>query len=606
MSRRSSLFDILPHTFGPPIALGLVTLVLLTVFFLRPPQRADEVQRPEVASVPSESLTVDDIFERLLDDYRVNIGQLNANVQLQAVFVLVTLLLILRRSDSLDVFGNTVPLSWLHLLTPLTMMYLWLQFGFVFDDVIEGRIRATQMIDILSPSNRLAGQSLLHDSRFSDGWTVLFVDSPSSEEFGNYSGISRNSQGGTAIFLVLILGAVVAAAHGSVLALLAIGARRYHRPDSARLALYYGAPFAPFIVFVLSHYQFAYGGGNRNSIQFFIAGLTVAIMSFFLWLATRVDAKVDRSTILCLRRARSIGFGPATPTLIGKHASSKSTLRVGLIGDSLSTAFHVDRRWRMLLGLWANPPGSWFVAAEGSSFFGIVNRIAELCHVSATSFASPTAKVSRYGPRSVVDWLTNTYHFGHQVDQLGSDEFPNLLVVWIGHNDLDRKSHVDDEAASADAIFGDYVRHLERVLDAGLRSEEPVLVVVLGLVNFEEFFCARDACDTERRSNPKAFPFFNRAHDIYPAMKPQYRDAMIRTARELNVRLEQYCSGFRKQHESQHLTLLYCSAMSDAPISTSDLLHHSDAWHPSAQGHSLLADEAWNALKPHIVRYLGC
>jgi hypothetical protein len=73
------------------------------------------------APSPTPSVNLKEMFDYQLKDYKAQLDGLDANVKLQALFIVFTVLLILRRSDSLNLFGNQLPLQWLHLFCPYTL-----------------------------------------------------------------------------------------------------------------------------------------------------------------------------------------------------------------------------------------------------------------------------------------------------------------------------------------------------------------------------------------------------------------------------------------------------------------------------------------------------
>ena len=292
---------------------------------------------------------------------------------------------------------------------PAVMLYLWLSFGFLLDDLIKDRVNGAQMIEQLSPTNATLAKRLLRDSRSVDGWIVTFVDPPrprgtTGPYYGVYSGINHNAEAGTALFLLSLLGTWVAAAHAATLATVAVGARRYVRTSKMNsVAPYYLMPLIPFAFFAISHYQFAYGGPNRNSAQVFIAVVAVVLYLALIWLSVTVDRIRAPSTLACLKRRRKMR--------IAKHsleaAEAKSTeLRVALIGDSLSTDFYVARWYNIAYRLWVKWRCNWFNGdiTETPPIQSVLTRIGARTAVTAYKRASATGSVAQPRRRRFVDW----------------------------------------------------------------------------------------------------------------------------------------------------------------------------------------------------------
>jgi lysophospholipase L1-like esterase len=603
--------DVLPHTFGPVIVVAIMTAALLLAYpglssGRYPPKAGPDMSLP--LNAPADPLKLKDIFDERLKQYRINIDQLYSNLQLQALFTFLCLLLVLSRSSSLQVFGNNVPLRWLHMFIPAVMLYLWLSFGFLLDDLIKDRINGAQMIEQLSPGNATLAKRLLRDSRFVDGWIVTFVDPPkprgtTGPYYGAYSGINHNAEAGTALFLLSLLGTWVAAAHAATLAIVAVGARRYLRTSRINsVAPYYLLPLIPFAFFAVSHYQFAYGGPNRNSAQVFIAVVAVALYLALLWLSVTVDRIRAPSTLACLKRRRKMRIRQIS---LETGEAKGPELRVALIGDSLSTDFHLGRWYGIAYRLWFTSRCNWFNGdtTRTPPIQGVLTRIGARTAVAAYNRASATASVTQPRRRTFVDWISNTFHFEHQVDEMVGEAFPDLVLLWIGHNNVDWANCASsDEVKRIATAFADaYEIQLRRLVGMANDGQRPVTVIVFGLVNFRAFFSAREQAESKHASNRRHFPFAERAYGFFESMKPEHRQTMIGVADRCNEQLDKLCTGVQSSAR-QGVRIVFARAMSQAPINSSSMLHRLDAWHPSQEGHQVLADAAWTAVEPELRR----
>jgi hypothetical protein len=73
----------------------------------------------------------------------------------------------------------------------------------------------------------------------------------------------------------------------------------------------------------------------------------------------------------------------------------------------------------------------------------------------------------------------------------------------------------------------------------------------------------------------------------------------------MNGKLRDLVNETNKQLKGDPLIHLeYSDALSTVDISTADLIHPIDAWHPSPKGHGVLAAAAFAALKPSL-EFLG-
>jgi lysophospholipase L1-like esterase len=552
-----------------------------------------------------------EVFDYELNDYKSNLEGLDANVKLQGLFIVFTVLLILRRSDSLNLFGNQLPMQWLHLFAPLVMLYLWLNFGFLLHALILQRLEGIKTLIQFSPSTADLGKSLFRDSGFIDGWFLSFVDTNNDNGIGNYSGIVHNSGASTVIFLVVVLGTLVSAAHACLIAITFIGCRRYWRQPSRRfLPLYYGLPILPLVLLAASHYRFAYEGPNKNWIQLYIAFTTIPLVGLLLWLAVSVDKEVDPASVRCLRRRRRLTcLGPPSRT-IQSADSAEGSGTIALIGDSLSTGFYVGSLPGMLSRMWRAWKGTWFVDAPGGpGTRSVFERLCEITPISAVLHATPRSQVDAGGRHSFTDLITNAWHLSQQVDEVLAGEFPDLLLLWIGHNNMDWRSRVeklmdeDCEALSAEFIEC-YERQMRRLIRGAAVGKKPTVIIVYGLINFASFFQARGEAERRRRMDPTKYPYLEKDYDYFASMKPEHRGGMIRLAEFYNKSLKDMCGKLGEEIRQSDVRLVYSDALSKTEIGGADMLNESDAWHPSRAGHRILADSAYEAIKEQL-RYLG-
>jgi len=616
---------LLPHALVRPIALLsvlILSVVLGVLLIMGMPKRASDVeQRPplvrtEAHSIPNPSKTptvsLKEVFDYRLKDYKSKLDGLDANVRLQALFIVITILLVLRRSDSLNLFGNQLPLQWLHLFVPIVLLYLWLNFGFLLHDLILSRIEGVKMIAELNPSMAERGKQLFRDSGFIDGWFLSFIDKPNPEGIGDYSGIENNSQASTMVFIVAVLGILISAAHACLIAITFIGCRRYWQQPSRRfLSFYYVLPVLPLLLLIASHYRFAYGGGNKNYIQLCIAFMTIPLVAILLWMSVAVDKEVDPASVQRLRRRRRLLYSGQHDGATQSADSVDGYKTISLIGDSLSTAFYVSSLPGMLSRMWRAWKGTWFIGTPGggSQHQGIFERLYHLAPISAVLHATARAKVDAGDNRTLIELMTNTWHFSHQVDEVLIGEFPDLLLIWIGHNNIDWRSQVeslnDESLNTLSAVFAQcYTKQLRRLLKGAAISRKPVVIIVYGLINFESFFNARREAEAQRSVDSTLYPYLEKDYDYFVSMKEENRGGMIRLAECFNKCIKDMCNELRKEIEESDVRLIYSDALSKAEITEADMLNKSDAWHPSLTGHSLLAESAFNIIKEQL-RYLG-
>ena len=88
-------------------------------------------------------------------------------------------------------------------------------------------------------------------------------------------------------------------------------------------------------------------------------------------------------------------------------------------------------------------------------------------------------------------------------------------------------------------------------------------------------------------------------------MRPEYQHNMIRLALMMNAELRDLVDDLKQELGSYpNIRLEYSDALATANLSSVEMVHPVDAWHPSVKGHNLLAESAFRALSPSL-RFLG-
>lgn len=286
---------------------------------------------------------------------------------------------------------------------------------------------------------------------------------------------------------------------------------------------------------------------------------------------------------------------------------------IAMIGDSLSRNFYVSSIvscvWRSKM----NHGHNWFLDTDSSpnSIYSVYKRLAEETPLMAREYSSVGGTVDSGGSRNgfLRCWLP--YNFSRQTDLILKEKrFPDLLLIWIGHNNLDWVRFVDPhqpekiEAGLQDIVtrfWKDYERQLDRLVERAREEKQRRAIIVFGLVNFKSFFEARDAAERLRKENPKLYPYFEVDYKHYESMKPEYRGNMVKLALMINKKLLAMVDEFnQKLGRDSQVHLWYSDALATVDLSDVEMIHRVDAWHPSRKGHNLLAKAAFGALGPSL------
>jgi len=268
--------------------------------------RTDERQ-PDVKSV----------LEKRLKDYRTDKDALSANLLFQLAFVLLGLLVVTGSSESLEtpIAGIKLPRVWMFYIVPLALLFIWLEFGFLTDKMIQTRHESWLLLEALArtsidasgyqtpvKADHLTMQMarLFEDGAYVDGWFVAFR--------GCEHVINTTFRAGTNLFWSLIYGSLLGLTHAGAIFLAHIGNTRYpmnrqENDESAnsryrRLLSLLGRILPYFILALIlgSHYQFLSGGNNPNWMQLVIA-LTTTTFGWLLIFTANSDSPKSMSTV---------------------------------------------------------------------------------------------------------------------------------------------------------------------------------------------------------------------------------------------------------------------------------------------------------------------
>jgi lysophospholipase L1-like esterase len=286
---------------------------------------------------------------------------------------------------------------------------------------------------------------------------------------------------------------------------------------------------------------------------------------------------------------------------------------IAMIGDSLSRDFYVSSIvscvWRSKM----NHGRDWFLDTDPSadSVYSLYERLAQETPVVACEYSSVGGRVDSGGGGHWFCGSWYPFNFSQQVDLILKEKrFPDLVVLWIGHNNLHWLRCVDPRQPEkveaglhnmAANFRKDYERQLGRLVERAREQKQRRAFVVLGVVNFTSFFEARNAAEQLRKENPELYPYFEVDYQHYEEMKPEYRGNMVKLALMMNDELRAMVAEFNKQlgHDSP-VRLEYSDALATVNLSDAEMIHRIDAWHPSVKGHNLLAEAVFGALGPSL------
>lgn len=278
--------------------------------------------------------------------------------------------------------------------------------------------------------------------------------------------------------------------------------------------------------------------------------------------------------------------------------------RIALLGDSLSTAAHIDSNLRMVQLARAAPTPNWFIEDPHGAIGSVINRLAienaiTACYVATASGAVGACRFKH----PLVDQVIGARHFHQQVDTfLRLTPLPDILLIWLGHNDMDWVLAKGFSLAEIAVRFREaYAAQLRRILDYGAGPGRKMCIVVFGLINFPEFFTSRNEAESLRREDSRLYPYFDRCYEIFPSMLPESRDGMAELAELCNTELQKLVEELRGElGAGSWCCLSFSRAFSDVKLGRASHLCPADGWHPSLEGHRALATSAYPVVEEHL------
>jgi lysophospholipase L1-like esterase len=290
---------------------------------------------------------------------------------------------------------------------------------------------------------------------------------------------------------------------------------------------------------------------------------------------------------------------------------------IAMIGDSLSRNFYVSSLPSMIWRSKMNHGHDWFLDTDPSahSVYSLYERLAQETPLVACEYSSVGGKVDVGGGGHWFCGSWYPFNFSQQTDLILKEKrFPDLVLLWIGHNNLNWVHGVDPhqpkqvEAKLQKIVANfckDYERQLGRLVERARGQKQRRAFLVLGLVNFKSFFEARNAAEQLRKENPKLYPYFEVDYKHYESMRPKYQGNMVKLALLINKELRKMVGEFsRKLGVDSPVRLEYSDVLATVNLSEVEMIHRMDAWHPSVKGHNLLAEAVFGALGPSL-NFLG-
>jgi lysophospholipase L1-like esterase len=286
-----------------------------------------------------------------------------------------------------------------------------------------------------------------------------------------------------------------------------------------------------------------------------------------------------------------------------------------MIGDSVCTGIHVSTPWSTVWRARRCRDRNWFLNVDPATpIQSVSKRLGQLTPLVVSHHGGMGAMVDDEGERL---WFSRrilgTRNFSGQISQLKrSDRFPDLILISIGHNNVDwawrcppnELKEPEERLHRQCRHFGKiFTRNLQQLVDHAHRQDQRVAMVVFGLVNFESYFKGRAQVERLRARDSSLYPHVENTYKYLISFHPDYRENVIRLAKMVNDVMRSIVAEFDRE-SSPRLQLRYSDALAQADLSRAELLHDVDGWHASAKGHNVLAEAAFADLAPSL-EFLG-
>jgi lysophospholipase L1-like esterase len=291
---------------------------------------------------------------------------------------------------------------------------------------------------------------------------------------------------------------------------------------------------------------------------------------------------------------------------------------IAMIGDSLSRDVYLSSPLSTFWRARMRHGNNWFLNVDPSRtrVCSVFERLEKLTPLVAIEYGGLGAMVDSEKERQIrFRKILGTRNFSGQVSQLLAQErFPDLILIWIGHNNVDWTWRCPPEELEqpenrlqrmSEEFRENYVRQMRRLVARARNETHRVAMLVYGLVDFESFFKARAVAESLREKNRKLYPYLEVDFRHFTSMRPAYRGNLIRLTRMVNKELGAMVDQLNREIEdSPNVQVEYSDALAKADLSRVEVIHAVDGWHPSVEGHNVFAEAAFSALGPSL-KFLG-
>ena len=228
-----------------------------------------------------------DRVAELRNDYTVGLRGFRANLYWQCAAAVLGLLLAVRAGAPLKIrsMALTVPVTWMCFVLPAVLVYLWLEFGFLLDDLIKWRAEAWAELSKAGATSRASG---FNDGGYLDGWFMAFRPTEHSND--------PTFRSSSVLLFYLVYCPPFIIGHACAIVLPYFGALRWLKSSDGegrdRKVIFKAllCSVVPSGVLIAAHLQFWLGGKNSNWMQPLVGVMVIVLGAFLVF---RVRRKGD-------------------------------------------------------------------------------------------------------------------------------------------------------------------------------------------------------------------------------------------------------------------------------------------------------------------------
>src|SRR5881392_2781292 len=272
---------------------------------------------------------------------------------------------------------------------------------------------------------------------------------------------------------------------------------------------------------------------------------------------------------------------------------------VAMMGDSLTQHFYISSPASLFWRARTQRRKNWFLDTDPdpASIRSVYERLETFTPLVATEYNGAGALVApARASEGIRRRIVRTRNLSGQSRQiLRKRRFPDLILIWIGHNNLDwveglsptERAHPEKRLQEIATQFRqNYTEPLQWLIDRAKTEKHRAAIVVFGLANLEAFFKARRKAEALHAKNPALYPYFESGNRSFESLKSLYQHNMIRLGLMLNGEMCAMVSNLDRQlaHNS-NVRVQYSDALAKVNFSRLELISPADAWHPSIEGH---------------------